>query len=47
MPKGLNYQRFLTEIVVSEHQKWHSKPQGFKNFLGGMTPDPPSKRHLR
>ena len=42
-----NCRRFLTEIVMSEHQKWHFRASRFKNFLGGMPPDPSSKRRLR
>ena len=29
-----NYQRFLTEIFVLEHQKWHFRASRFKVFLG-------------
>ena len=29
-----NYRRFLTEIVVSEHQKRHFRASRFKIFLG-------------
>ena len=36
------YQRFWTEIVVLEHQKWLLRSSRFKNFQ-----TPPSKRHLR
>ena len=42
-----NYWRFLTEIVVLEYQKWYFRASRFKNFLGGMPQDPPSKRCLR
>ena len=28
-----NYRRFLTEIVVLEHQKWYFRASRFKNFL--------------
>ena len=42
-----NYRRFLTEIVVLEHKKWHFRASRFKIFLGGMHPDPPSQRRLR
>ena len=38
-----NYQRFLTEIVVLEHQKWHFIASKFKNFLRGMPSDPLAK----
>ena len=48
-----NYQRFLTEIVVLEHQKWHFRASRFKVFLGerggggaGMPPDPHMTRGL-
>ena len=39
-----NYRSLLTEIVVLEHQKWHFRASGFKNFLwegGGHTLRPP------
>ena len=35
-----NYQRIVTETVMLEHQKWHFRAPRFKNFLGGMSPDP-------
>ena len=40
-----NYRRFLTEIVVLEHQKRHFRASRFKIFLGerggGHAPRPP------
>ena len=30
-----NYRRFLTDIVVLEHQKRHFRASRFKTFLGG------------
>ena len=47
-----NYRRFLTEIVVLEHQKWHFRASRFRIFLGerggdSMPPDPHMIRGLR
>ena len=34
-----NYRRFLGEIVMLEHQKWHLRTSWFKIFLWGLPPD--------
>ena len=41
-----NYRRFLTEIVVLEHQKRHFRASGFKIFLGERGGGMPSDPHM-
>jgi hypothetical protein len=37
-----NEDKFNGHMQCSERRKWHSRASNFKNFPGGMPPDPPT-----